>query len=212
MAQATLVSLTRIRDEALGNCSDEHRKALGDITGENFNPEPDFPIKQPVGPGKKWTTDEALATRKGKPDFENGRSLFFSAKCASCHRMAGLGGNIGPDLTSVRNKFDERYLAAAIVEPSLHISDQYGSSNVLTDDGKVLTGLVIEQDNGDLEVFPIDVNAKPITVDANSIEAIEPSKISQMPTGLLDTLNADEVRDLMAYIMAAGDKNDKRYK
>ncbi|TWU08443.1 family 16 glycoside hydrolase [Stieleria varia] len=203
--------LTRIRDEALGNCTDAERLALQYITGEDFNPKPDFPIADPVGPGQKWTTQAVLGAMRGKPDFERGRSLFFSAKCASCHRMTGLGGNIGPDLTSVRNKFDRDYVAQAIVEPSKDISDQYGSSSVLTVGGQVHTGLVVEQPNGDLLVYPVDENAKSITIAADDVELVKPSKVSQMPAELLDRLNAGEVRDLIEYVMAAGDPNDKRY-
>lgn len=203
--------LTRIRDEALGTCTDEERKSLEDITGESFDPKPDFEISEPVGPGQKWTVDAALATMNGPKNFERGRSLFFSAKCASCHRLAGLGGAIGPDLTSIPNKFDERYLVESIVHPSNHISDQYGSSRVLTDEGQVLTGLVVEQDNGDLLVYPIEADAKPTLVEADTIELVEPSKISQMPEALLDRMNADEVRDLLTYLMSAGDKKDRRY-
>lgn len=204
--------LTRLRDEALATCSDQERQALGDITGENFDPKPDFPITEPEGPGQKWTVDAALATLRGAKNFERGRSLYFSAKCASCHRLRGLGGAIGPDLTSIPNKFDERYLVEAIVHPSKHISDQYGSSRVLTDEGNVYTGLVIEQDSGDLLVYPIEPDAKPIEIEADTVEVIEPSKVSQMPEALLDRLNADEVRDLLTYLMSAGNKNDRRYR
>ncbi|MCS7467779.1 DUF1080 domain-containing protein [Stieleria sp. ICT_E10.1] len=203
--------LTRIRDEALANCSSEQRVALQEITGEDFNPQPDFPIIEPQGPGQKWTVDAALAANRGPKNFERGRSLFFSAKCAACHRLAGLGGAIGPDLTSIPNKFDERYLVEAIVHPSKDISDQYGSSRVLTDDGQVLIGLVVEKEDGDLTVYPIDENAKAVDIDADSVELIEASKVSQMPENLLDRLSAGEVRDLLTYLMTAGNPNDKRW-
>ena len=176
--------LTRIRDEALASCSAEQRVALKEITGEDFNPKPDFPITEPEGPGQKWTVAAALASSAGKKSFERGRSLFFSAKCASCHRLKGLGGAIGPDLTSIPYKFDEKYLVEAIVHPSNHISDQYGSSRVLTDEGQVLIGLVVKNEAGDLKVYPIDENAKSVNVDAESVELIEAFKISQMPEGL----------------------------
>ena len=137
--------------------------------------------------------------------------MFFGAKCAACHRLAGLGGAIGPDLTSIPNKFDERYLVEAIVHPSKDISDQYGSSRVLTDDGQVLIGLVVEKEDGDLTVYPIDENAKAVDIDADSVELIEASKVSQMPENLLDRVSAEEVRDLLTYLMTAGNPNDKRW-
>ena len=209
--------LTRIRDEALGNCNDTEREALEDITGENFNPVPDFAIVEPKGPGQKWSYDAANAALqkngKGRANFERGRSLYFGLSCAKCHRFDGLGGNIGPDLTSVPHKFDQTYLLRAIIEPSKHISDQYGSSIVVLADGRAVTGLVIE--NGDsIEIYPNDAkpDTPPIKVTADDIEEMTPSPISQMPTGLFDKCSPEEIRDLTAYIMSGGNPEDKRFK
>lgn len=209
--------LTRTRDEALALCSDAEREALQPITGEDFNPVPDFEIAAIQGPGKEWTVDAAQAASRGKPDFEAGRSLYVAAQCAACHRLGGLGGNIGPDLTSVRNKFDDRYVLEAIVHPSKVISDQYGSSTVLLADGTILTGLVIEQANGDMLVYPNQSLGssdpiKPVVVEADDVEDITESKVSQMPQGLLNNLNASEIRDLMGYLMSGGDPKDKQYR
>lgn len=208
--------LTRIRDEALGNCSNAERTALQDITGESFDPEPDFEIAPVKGPGKVWDVQQAVQAVRGKPNFERGRSLFFAAKCASCHRMGGLGGTVGPDLTSIPNKFDTRYVIEAIVDPSKDISDQYGSSVVLLDSGQIVTGLVVTNQDapegaGQLVVYPSDPDAKPITVDAETVEEINPSPISQMPKELLDSLSPAEVNDLLQYLMSAGNPEDKRY-
>lgn len=202
--------LENMRTEALQTCSNEEREALQDITGEDFNPVPDFEISPPKGPGKKWKLDEALAATGGKPDFERGRSLFFAAECGKCHRLAGLGGGVGPDLTSIPNKFDQRYVVEAIVHPSKDISDQYGSTNVLVDSGQVVTGIVV--DKGDkIEVYPVKATDKPVVVSKDEIEAMEPSTVSQMPEGLLDALSKEEIRDLIAYLMAAGNPEDRRY-
>lgn len=202
--------LARIRDEALAVTPDDARIALKEVTGKDFNPEPDFPIVEPQGPGQKWTVESAMRA-KADMDFELGRALYFSAKCASCHRLNGLGGAIGPNLTSVRNKFDKKYLVEAIIHPSKHISDQYSSSLVLTDEGEVLTGLVIKQDNGDLLVYPVDENAESVLLPADSIEDVKESKTSQMPEGLLDNLNASEVYNLLTYILAGGNPEDILY-
>ena len=103
-------------------------------------------------------------------------------------------------------------MVEAIIHPSDHISDQYSSSLVLTDEGEVLTGLVIKQDNGDLLVYPVDENAGSVVVPADAVEAVKESKVSQMPEGLLDRLNKSEVFNLLRYIMAGGDPKDKLYK
>ncbi len=206
--------LANIRTEALGNCSDEDRAAVADITGEDFNPKPDFEIKQPVGPGRAWTMAEANAEvgkrSKGR-SFENGRNLFHATACAACHRFAGLGGAIGPDLTSVKNKFDRNYLIESIIDPSKTISDQYGSSMVTLKNGKTHTGLAVE--NGEnFSIYPPDAAAEPIQVKTSDVAKVEQVPVSQMPPGLINTLNPEELADLIAYIMSGGDENDKAFK
>jgi hypothetical protein len=57
-----------------------HREAVKDLTGEDFNPVPDFKFTKPAGPGQAWAVDEALKVVKGKSDFERGRSPHASTR------------------------------------------------------------------------------------------------------------------------------------
>lgn len=206
--------LGNLRDEVLGYLSNADRAALADISGENFNPIPDFEITPPQGPGKTWTIGDASQhTSGGKmkaASFKNGRNLFHSMRCAACHRFDGLGGDVGPDLTTVKNKFDARYILESIIEPSKVISDQYQSSIVVTADGRTLTGLV-SKDGDNVIVYPADAKAKPIAVSADNVEEILPSPVSQMPKEMLNALNGDEIRDLMAYLLSGGDPKSRIY-
>jgi len=200
--------LTNIRDEALSFCSDEERRSLATLTGRDFDPLPDFPIHPPKGPGREWSLEDALAVASDRQlrgaNFENGRSLFYATQCGACHRFNGLGGGVGPDLTSVPLKFDTRYLIEAIINPSKDISDQYRGSTVVLDDGRVLSGLVVAEDEETLRVYPPDPKSTGVLVKKVDIEAISPSDVSQMPAGLIDGLNPKELRDLIAYIMSGG--------
>ena len=203
--------LANLRDEVLTHLSNTDRAKLADISGENFNPVPDFKITPPQGPGMKWTQADASKLTAGNSlrnaSFENGRNLFHAAQCASCHRYDGLGGNVGPDLTTVKNKFDANYLLESMIQPSKVISDQYGSKTVLLADGRILTGLVIQKDDK-IEIYPsakTSAELVAVVVDADDIETINDSPISQMPEAMLDSLNGDEVRDLIAYLLSGGD-------
>ena len=204
--------LTRIRDEALTNCTNAEREALESITGEDFNPVPDFEYAAPVGPGQKWTVETVSKQVKNKSNFERGRSLFFGAGCAQCHRVRGLGGSVGPDLTSVPNKFDRNYVIETIIHPSRNISDQYSSSLVVLADGRLIEGIVTEQDGGKMAIYPGTVGADPIVVAKDEVDEIRPSKVSQMPENLLDKLNAQELNDLMGYLMTGGDAKHRQFK
>ncbi len=43
------------------------------------------------------------------------------------------------------------------------------------------------------------------SVASDNIEEMQPSRVSMMPVGLLDTLNKEEILDLMAYLLSRGD-------
>jgi putative heme-binding domain-containing protein len=207
--------LSNMRDESLANASDAERAALADLTGEKIAPKLDFTITAPKGPGKEWAVSSALAAIEGNGamkgrDFKSGRNLFHAAACASCHRFDGAGGSIGPDLTTVRNKFSPHDLLESIIEPSKVISDQYGSSTVTLNDGKTLTGLVIEQ--GDVvTVHSSDPKAEPAVLNHSDVKSIAAVPISQMPPGLVNSLSENELRDLIAYLLSRGNPTDAMF-
>jgi putative heme-binding domain-containing protein len=208
--------LTNIRTTALQNASEAERAALADLTGETIAAKPDFAITPPKGPGQVWTVASALAAIEEKGamqgrDFNSGRNLHYATACASCHHFDGSGGSIGPDLTTVRNKFSTRDLLEAIIEPSKVISDQYGSSTVTLNSGKTHAGLVITE--GDIvTVHTSDPKAEPIVINYSDVKSIDKSPISQMPPGLINSLSANELRDLIAYLMSRGNPEDPMFK
>lgn len=203
--------LANIRDLHLGAMSNQDRLALAEISGENFNPVPDFEIRPIVGPGQVYTLESAgkhLNFRKA--DFENGRSLFHATSCGACHRLNGLGGDIGPDLTTIPNKFDTNYVLEAIIDPGKDVSDQYSMFEVTLQDGTVTTGLYVE--NGDrVSIYPPDHTAAPTEVAKSEVKEVKQLPVSQMPPGLINMINPEELRDLMAYLMAGGDPESKVY-
>ncbi|XZE21414.1 c-type cytochrome [Pirellulaceae bacterium SH449] len=205
--------LTQFRDDALATCSPEETIVLDSLTGQSLLSAP-FTSTPPQGPGRTWTVAEALAaieTSTNKPDFESGRNLYHATSCSKCHRIAGQGGAVGPDLSTASKKFSVRDMLESIIEPSKAISDQYGSQQILTADGQSFVGRAVEIGN-EIYIYTIDADAKPIVLAKDEIEEMKESKVSQMPVGLLDQLNEQEVRDLMAYLMTAGDSKSRVYK
>ena len=99
----------------------------------------------------------------------------------------------------------------ATILPSKAISDQYGSQQVLTNQAQIIVGRVVEIGN-EIYVYTIDPDAKPVVLSKEDIEQITASQVSQMPTGLIDGLNAEELKDLVAYILASGDQRSAVYR
>lgn len=194
--------LDKMRDEAYATCSPAEKVLLEPIVSQSLTAEP-FQATAPVGPPRQWTKAEALKVLSGNlkgRDMESGRNLFHATTCAKCHRFRGEGGAIGPDLSTVANKFSLSDMLDSLLEPSKVISDQYGSQQVLTADGLLLQGRVIELDD-EYQVYTADADAPPTIIPREDVEEINPSNISQMPTGLIDTLNEEELKDLIAYLM-----------
>jgi putative heme-binding domain-containing protein len=166
--------------------------------------------RAPVAPrpfAREWKLDEiaALAAKDSGPrDLENGRRIFGAANCYGCHRIAGEGSSVGPDLTGVGGRYGVRDILQSIVEPSRVISDQYQQME-FDSNGRTIVGRVTNI-TGDSVIVSTDMldPMKEVTLKRDEIDRQEPSKTSIMPEGLLNTFNENEILDLLGYLRAGG--------
>jgi putative heme-binding domain-containing protein len=145
-------------------------------------------------------------------NFARGKSAFESVQCLACHKFKDEGGSIGPDLTGVGNRFTAEYILESILLPSKVVSDQYANTQVITKDHNMVEGHVVKDEGDKLVVRPSPLSEATVTVDKKDIARTQLSKVSPMPEGLVDVLNQDEILDLIAYLRAAGNPNDKAFK
>lgn len=173
-------------------------------------------VTQPKGPGKNWTVETvkaAYAKNKVNARFENGQNFFKATLCANCHSMNGVGTNIGPELSQIGTRFSVSDLAEAIIDPSSTISDRYRYTSYYMQDGRVVTGKVIVDDQKALEISTNAFSPDLKTIIRKSrIVKEEESPISAMPPGLINRLNAQELSDLVAFLLSGGDKSHEIYK
>lgn len=162
-------------------------------------PEPVLPVEPKTS---KWTYQELvsfLASPDGSSgDIQRGALVFEQAQCSKCHRFGGRGESTGPDLTTVSRRFQTKEILQATLFPSHVISDQYASKKVLTKDGHTLVGLVGQASPE--EIIVLLQTGEKVIVSRDQIDELAPSKISAMPTGLLDRLTLEEIADLFAYL------------
>jgi putative heme-binding domain-containing protein len=93
----------------------------------------------------------------------------------------------------------------SIVEPNKVISDQYGATQFLTDDGRVVVGRIVNMSGNQLRVMTNMLDPSKLeSVDRESVEETRPASNSMMPAGLLDTFTEQEIADLVAYLRAGG--------
>lgn len=143
--------------------------------------------------------------------FEKGKQAFLDAQCNRCHRMHGQGANTGPDLTGVGSRFSAEYLLDAILDPSKVIPEQYRGLKILTSDGNVIIGHLVEQKADELILRTDPYSEENTVIQISDIESQTPSKVSEMPTGLINTLSADEILDLIAYMRSGGNPDDEAF-
>ena len=140
--------------------------------------------------------DSLQPTVLAAADLSQGRVVYERA-CGRCHRLFGAGESFGPDLTGgQRTNID--YLLENMVDPSGMVSRDYRMSIVTLADGRVLTGLVTARDDRTLTlVTPTERHV----VAVEEVAGVKVAEQSSMPEGLLDQLPADDVRDLVGYLM-----------
>ena len=145
---------------------------------------------------KLSSQDNAVSAR---PDLAGGREL-FKKTCGQCHELFGEGGNVGPGLTG-SNRKDLDYLLTNILDPSAVMAKDYRPTVLLTDDGRVLTGLVRSETAAAVVLATADGD---VTVPAASVLERSESDKSMMPDGLLNPLSTEQVRDLVGYLRSDG--------
>ncbi len=142
---------------------------------------------------KSALTPDALS----QADMQNGRAV-FQRTCASCHTLFGAGGKLGPDLTGAqRSNMD--YLLENIIDPSAVVTKEFRATIILTEDGRVLTGLVTERNEN---VVTVVTQNETFKVATDEIEDLRLSEQSTMPDGILDQLTPAQIRDLFAYLQS----------
>jgi putative heme-binding domain-containing protein len=208
--------LVNIRTEALSNVvPDAAERAELDTLSKSTPPPPPANTIAPKGPGKNYTTAEVVALAAGGlkgRNFEQGKAMYASTLCASCHKMKGEGGNIGPDLTGAGQRYTLTDLMDNIIEPSKVISDQYGTDQLELKDGSTVVGRVIVEENGKTFVMTSALAPDALTtLDTAQIKSRKPFNVSMMPAGLINALNKDELLDLVAYLQSGGNPADKAF-
>lgn len=156
-----------------------------------------------------WKVDDLAADLGGSFDgrsLEIGRKIFQEATCVLCHKIAGAGGAVGPELTDVfkRLKQDRTALLREMLDPSHKIDPKYALYNVVLDDGKLLTGIVVDQNAETITVISNPEKPQPQVVSRDDIDELVKSSASLMPKGLLDRFTREEILELLAFLEAGG--------
>ncbi len=117
--------------------------------------------------------------------------------CAACHKLEGVGTSIGADLAAVRNRGMEAVMLN-ILDPNREVKPQYLSYVLVTDEGKILTGMIKNETANSITIRRPDGTEE--TILRIHIEELRSSGLSFMPEGLEKQISLKAMADLLAYL------------
>ena len=140
---------------------------------------------------KKRLNDEYLA----EGSAVDGK-IVYQQVCSACHQMYGEGGLIGPDLTG-SGRADLDYFLINVLYPSEDVSPDYRLVTLSLKNGRTLVGNIVEEND---KVITFRQVGQVERIDTSEVASREVADVSMMPSGLLDSLRREDVRDLVLYL------------
>ncbi len=122
--------------------------------------------------------------------------------CATCHRVDGIGGLSGPNLSTIGTFMTPPAILDAVLNPHNDIKQGYETVILTKNDGEIISGLLDRKTNNSTLIRL--ANSEIVEIPAAEIAKIDVSPMSLMPVGLTRNLHKDELTDLLAYLMKLG--------
>ena len=202
------------RDRVVEQLDTEERFALMDVIEDHHrtNVSQRASTRRPIFNWQMADLIPDLQRLEAGRSLKSGKQAYLATQCDKCHRFGSDGsGTTGPDLTGVGNRFTPFYLLESLLLPSKVIPDTFQNSMITTDDGRVITGRIINDDGQTLAVRTHPFARELTHILVAKIEHQTPAPISEMPQGLINVLTKDEILDLIHYLRSGNDlKNNKR--
>ncbi len=141
---------------------------------------------------------EELVKKRGNAG--NGKNVYFgAATCSQCHMVGNEGKNVGPSLTEIGNKLTRDAMFVSILAPSAGISHNYEAYTARTDDGEVITGLLVSKTAQGVTIK--DAKGIERMIPTGDLEELQKQEKSLMPENLQELISEQELIDVVDYLM-----------
>lgn len=152
-----------------------------------------------------WTPDriKQLVAQAEHADPHRGEFIYRreDLACTKCHAIGGIGGEVGPDLSSIGASAPIDYIAESLVLPNEKIKEGFHALTIVTEDDQILNGILVTQDNEKLVLR--DAENRLLTVPTQDIVATKMGG-SLMPQGVMDRLSDQQRADLLRFLSELG--------
>jgi putative heme-binding domain-containing protein len=145
---------------------------------------------------RKLVLERYQASLKLSGDPKRGKAV-FQKNCITCHKVAGIGVDVAPDISDTRTK-TPAMLLVDILSPNQAIDSNYVNYVVTTRNGKVLTGIIAAETAASITLRRAE-NQTDVVL-RQDIEEIQSTGVSLMPEGLEKTISIEEMADLLAFL------------
>lgn len=152
---------------------------------------------------RAWRAEDLLPmlNTAGPPRAtERGAALFREVGCIQCHRIGTEGGTVGPDLNGLSRRLAPREVLESILEPSKSVAEEYAVVVVATESGSVHAGRIEREDERSI-TLRLAPPEETVTIAKAEILERRPSAESNMPAGIVNVLEAEEVLDLVSFVI-----------
>ncbi len=183
------------------------------------------PVEAKITEWKLSDFDKDLDRVSQNRNFFRGQLLFNTLACAQCHHSSnpGMGANhdghahganhvattnlaVGPNISDTLKKYkgEAKAVLQEIIEPSRNIDEKYRKYKFELEDDILVSGNIVAEDGDSVTIQSGVVGAPEQKISRKSIISRSPSQVSIMPVALLNTLDKEQILDLLAFVLADG--------
>lgn len=191
------------------------------------------PVEAKITEWKLSDLEKDLDRVSQNRNFFRGQQLFSTLACAQCHQSSNqvLGVNhvghshgmnhaitsnlaVGPKISDTLKKYrgDAKSILHEIIEPSRNIDEKYRKFKFEIEDDVLLSGNIVAEDGESITIQSGAVGAKEQKISRKSIISRSPSQVSIMPVALLNTLDREQILDLLAFVLADGNPDSPAFR
>jgi putative heme-binding domain-containing protein len=130
-------------------------------------------------------------------DTAAGARVFRTSGCANCHRIAGTGGRLGPDLSNIGQIRSADYLRQSIVDPAAYVDLRYRAITGKDRSGRTFEGFLMNEDTYTIQLLGFDQRLR--TLSKSDLTQYKEEQSSRMPS-YREKLTDEQLRNVVAYL------------
>jgi putative membrane-bound dehydrogenase-like protein len=125
----------------------------------------------------------------------------FNKRCAVCHKLRGVGHDVGPNLASLTD-YSPQALLVALLDPNKAVEAKYLDYLAITTSGQSYTGMLANETGNSVTL--LGQEGKQQTILRSELEALQATGKSLMPEGLEKDVTPQDMANVIAYLRGSG--------